>query len=354
MLLPRSLLAIFVVAFSFCAPVQAVQIEGLYSHQSALIGDDESERAQAFAAALAAVIVKLTGGEEALSVPGVDRALARARDFVEGVSYSSIGEAGSGQSQRTITVDLSQALVDSLLGDLGVPIWNINRPSILVWVAVQSSEGERRLMNPETDESMVTALIDFADSRGLPLIFPVLDFEDRRSLSVDNLWDLRTDAINLASARYGADSILAGRIHFTPTGELVGLWQFQFQGEAQVFDGLDSNLQTYLEAPLVRVTEQLADYFALPSAMGFEHKITLRVDGIRSLADYVALFAYVGQLGIVSESSLASLDAERLELNLAVLGDAVRLRELIALDRDLLPIDSTRSERELLHYRWTR
>ena len=189
MLLARSLLAIFVVAFSFCAPVQAVQIEGLYSHQSALIGDDESEREQAFAAALAAVIVKLTGGEEALSVPGVDRALARARDFVEGVSYSNIGEAGSGQSQRTITVDLSQALVDSLLGDLGVPIWNINRPSILVWVAVQSSEGERRLMNPETDESMVTALIDFADSRGLPLIFPVLDFEDRRSLSVDNLWD---------------------------------------------------------------------------------------------------------------------------------------------------------------------
>jgi hypothetical protein len=209
-------------------------------------------------------------------------------------------------------------------------------------------------MNPETDESMVTALIDLADSRGLPLIFPVLDFEDRRSLTVDNLWDLRTDAINLASARYGADSILAGRIHFTPTGELVGLWQFQFQGQAQVFDGLDSNLQTYLEAPLVRVTEQLADYFALPSAMGFEQKITLRVDGIRSLADYVALFAYVWQLGIVSESSLASLDAERLELNLAVLGDAVRLRELIALDRDLLPIDSTRSERELLHYRWTR
>ena len=214
-----------------------------------MTGDDESERAQAFAVALAAVIVKLTGGEEALSVPGVDRALARARDFVEGVSYSNIGEAGSGQSQRTITVDLSQALVDSLLGDLGVPIWNINRPSILVWVAVQSSEGERRLMNPETDESMVTALIDFADSRGLPLIFPVLDFEDRRSLTVDNLWDLRTDAINLASARYGADSILAGRIHFTPTGELVGLWQFQFQGEAQVFDGLDSNLQAYLEAP---------------------------------------------------------------------------------------------------------
>ncbi len=145
--------------------------------------------------------------------------------------------------------------------------------------------------------------------RGLPLLFPVLDFEDRRNLTIDNLWDLRSEAINQASARYGADGILAGRIHFTPTGELVGLWQFQFQGEAQIFDGLDSDLKAYLEAPLRKVTDQLSDYFALPSVSSFERSITLRVDGIRTLADYAALLAYVSQLGIVPESSLASLDA---------------------------------------------
>lgn len=353
-LLARCLAVGLVFGFLFSPAVQAVQIEGLYSHQTQVSGDDEAERAQAFATALAAVIVKLTGGEDALRVPGVDRALSRARDFVEGISYSSVGDAASGQTQRMINVDLSQALVDALLSDLGIPIWNINRPSILVWVAIQSPEGSRRLMNLETDQLMVDSLVNFADSRGLPLLFPVLDFEDRRNLTIDNLWDLRSEAINQASARYGADGILAGRIHFTPTGELVGLWQFQFQGEAQIFDGLDSDLKAYLEAPLRKVTDQLADYFALPSVSSFERSITLRVDGIRTLADYAALLAYVRQLGIVPESSLASLDAERVELNLAVLGDAIRLRELIALDRDLLPIDSTRSETELLHYRWTR
>jgi hypothetical protein len=353
-LLTRCLVAGLISVVLFISSVQAVQVEGLYSHQTEVSGDDETERAQAFATALAAVIVKLTGGEDALLVSGVERAISRARDFVEGISYSSISDTASGQTQRMITVDLSKALVDALLSDLGIPIWNINRPSILVWVAIQSPEGSRRLMNPETDQSMVEALVDFADSRGLPLLFPVLDFEDRRNLTIDNLWDLRSEAINQASARYGADGILAGRIHFTPTGELVGLWQFQFQGEAQIFDGLDSDLNAYLEAPLMKVTDQLSDYFALPSVSSFERSITLRVDGIRTLADYAALLAYVSQLGIVPESSLASLDAERVELNLAVLGDAIRLRELIALDRDLLPIDSTRSETELLHYRWTR
>ena len=46
----------------FSSTAQAVQIEGLYSHQTEVSGDDETARAQAFATALAAVIVKLTGG----------------------------------------------------------------------------------------------------------------------------------------------------------------------------------------------------------------------------------------------------------------------------------------------------
>jgi hypothetical protein len=52
------------------------------------------------------------------------------------------------------------------------------------------------------------------------------------------------------------------------------------------------------------------------------------------------------------------LDAERLELDLIVKGEGTKLSELIALDRDLLPIDTlNRGEVDapsLLHYRWTR
>ncbi len=346
-----------------CAPsASAVQVEGLYSHSLSIVDESDVARNEAYSAALAAVIVKLTGGVVALELPGVDDALDQASDFVEGVSYASTpsaaGANGPESNQRSITVDFSRGLVDALLGRLGIPIWNSNRPSVLVWMAQQDADGQRRHLDPERDLEAVRLLEAFARTRGLPLLFPLLDFEDRQNLSESDLWDLRADQIAVASQRYGADSILSGRLLSTPSGELVGLWQFQFQGEVRLFEGLATELADYLEAPLASVAEQLSRYFALPSALATEQFIRLRVDGIRSLGDYAALLAYVTAIGVVADFSLASLDAERLELDLIVKGEGTKLSELIALDRDLLPIDTlNRGEVDapsLLHYRWTR
>ena len=117
------------------------------------------------------------------------------------------------------------------------------------------------LLNRGQQPGNTQAMRDFAGARGLPIIFPVLDFEDRRSLSENIVWNLDEQAIAAASERYGADSILAGRLHFTASGELVGLWQFLFQEEAEVFDGFDTDLQSYLYDPLNRITTRLAGYF---------------------------------------------------------------------------------------------
>jgi hypothetical protein len=63
----------------------------------------------------------------------------------------------------------------------------------------------------------------------------------------------------------------------------------------------------------------------------------------------------VNNLGLVQSVAAAELDGERLELELGLVGDVVQLYELIALDRDLLPIESSLSRSDsLLHYRWTR
>ena len=149
--------------------------------------------------------------------------------------------------------------------------------------------------------------------------------------------------------------MLAGRVHFTASGELVGLWQFIFQDQSQVFDGFDEALQPYLFAPLDRVTNQLAQYFAIVPAAANLQNVLLRVDGVGDLQAYAALLGYVSSLGLVESVSTASLDGERLELELGLVGDSQQLFELIALDRDLLPISSSQGEDSaVLHYRWTR
>jgi uncharacterized protein len=354
-------------------PSVALQVSGLYSQQIPVTNDGEAERNRAFREALAAVVVKVSGDPRWLENPAIERAIAQAQNYVEATTYISeliqlplednTASADTDEEQfytteqRIISVNFAAAFIDELLADADIPVWDGNRPSVLVWMVLQSSAGDREFLTADSNPEIVKVMQDFAVARGLPIIFPVLDFEDRRTLSENTAWNLDEAAISSASERYGADSILAGRLHFTASGELVGLWQFQFQDEADVFDGFDSELQSYLYEPLNRITTQLAGYFAiLPESIDGE-TIRLRIDGIKNLNAYSALLNYVENLGLVAAVTTAEVDGERIELQLSLVGDTRQLYEQIALDRDLVPINNTLEDSSLatlLHYRWTR
>ncbi len=352
-------------------PTSALQVSGLYNHQAAVNNESDSERSRAFAETFAAVVVKVTGERRWLQHPVIEQALDNAQSYVEAFSYASetiilpeqaaTGDIGTPLSivntieQRVINVSFAAGLIDELLASADIPVWDSNRPSVLVWMVLQNEAGERSLLTADSGPQIIELMQQFAEQRGLPIIFPVLDFEDRQNLSEDSVWTLDQAAISAASQRYGADSILAGRVHFTAGGELVGLWQFIFQDQAEVFDGFDSELQSYLYDPLDRITNQLANYFAIVPESSSQQFVRLRVEGIKNLSAYSALLSYVSNLGMVESIAAAELDGERLELQLGLLGDAGQLFELIALDRDLLPIESSLANTQsVLHYRWTR
>ncbi|MBT8146755.1 MAG: DUF2066 domain-containing protein, partial [Gammaproteobacteria bacterium] len=195
----------------------------------------------------------------------------------------------------------------------------------------------------------------FAELRGLPIIFPVLDFEDRRTVSADSIWTLDEQAIRVASERYAPDSILAGRLLITASGDLVGLWQFIFQDQVDVFDSLDTDLASYIGDPLDRVTTQLARHFAVaPSRSGIE-MARLRIEGIDNLAAYADLVNYLQELVLVDSVAVSTLNGEILELNLSLQGSQQQLFELLGLDRNLTPLGNTGLQgSQVLSYRWIR
>lgn len=352
-------------------PSSALQVTDLYNHRVDVSNQSDSERNRAFAEAFAAVVLKVTGERRWLQHPVIEQALDNAQSYVEAFSYASetivlpvdpaTDDVDTSISlvntveQRVIDVSFAARLIDELLASADIPVWDSNRPSVLVWMVLQNEAGERSLLTADSDPPIIELMHQFAAERALPIIFPVLDFEDRQNLSEDSVWTLDQAAISAASQRYGADSILAGRVHFTATNELVGRWQFIFQDQADVFDGFDNELQAYLYAPLDRITNQLASFFAIVPETSNRQSVRLRVDGIKNLSAYSALLSYVNNLGLVESVAAAELDGERLELQLGLLGDVGQLFELIALDRDLLPIESSLANTpSILHYRWTR
>ena len=367
-------------------PSTSLQVSGLYEHRVMVANESDAERNRAFREALEAVLLKVTGDRRWLRAPVIQQAISNAQSYVEAISYSSEatevsadaidleqGEeifsdpqendvAGLDNSQtreiretRYIDVNFTQSLLDDLLASADIPVWDSNRPSVLVWMALQNNEGERRMLTADSNPEIITFMQKFAAERGLPIIFPVLDFEDRRALTEDAVWALDEDIIRRASERYGADSVLSGRLHFTISGELVGLWQFIFQGQVEVFDGFDEELESYLVEPLDRITNQLASHFALVPETTNQQIVRIQVEGIRDLSEYSALLNYVSGLGLVESVTTTAFEGQLLELQLGLLGNTQQLYELIALDRDLLPVTNTqRLNGSALTYRWTR
>ena len=358
-----------VVALLLFAPMAVgLVVEGLYGHRVIIEDGSDGERERAFEEAFSAVMLKVTGHGRWLDHPDIISARRQAGDFVEAFAYGTEADGNGGSERRYLEVDFAEGPINDLLRNAGIPRWGSNRPSVLVWMVVQDADGERRMLSATSDPETTAIIEAVAAERGLPVIFPLLDFEDLRALSADVLWSLDEAALRAAGERYAADSILAGRMQRTRRGHLTGLWQFIFQDESEVFDGLDSQLDLYLQIPMHRITDQLADYFAPLRLEAEAGLVRLQVEEVANLEAYTALLAYLQGLEPVESVTVGEIDGSRLELRIGLDGDLQQLTEVIALERNLLPTEDSaeraddrprRSSRRgdstpLLSYRWTR
>ncbi len=354
------------------APAQALPVDGLYRFELPVENQSDAERRRAYREALSAVLLKVTGDQRWLQDPLLQSALNNAQSYVQEVGFrtgsrqvaappadndgDALAEAPMVSVPTTfISVRFSSDAIDDLLDSANIPIWDRNRPSVLVWLSVQDSSGRRTLLGSDSEHQIVEIIRQFSQRRGLPLLIPMLDLTDRRNVPADRAWDLDQQAIRLASERYGVDSILSGRLLITPNDDLVGLWQFLFKDSVDTFDGFDQDLERYLEAALDRVTAQLASHYSIVrNTLQSNDRVLLRIDDIRDIASHHTVVSYVRDLSVVRHVAVSRLSPNSLELLVDLSGSRDHFADFINLGRDLQPVADEAGEPDLLHYRWTR
>lgn len=357
-LLPRPSLLLICVLLSGLfgsVPAHALLVQGLYEQEIAVQGQGDAERIRAYREGLTSVILKITGEERHLRNAAVERAVRDAQSYVQEVSYRT---DSTGTEPRTfISVSFDSALVNQMLMSSGVPVWDRDRPAVLLWLSVQNATGARELLSADSEHPMLEIVREFSRVRGLPVLIPLMDLEDRRNLPADVAWSLDETAIRTASARYGADAILSGRLLESPNGDLVGLWQFLFRDRAETFDAFERDLSVYTLGTLNRITAQLASHFAFNSMEAPANtRVTVRVEGMDSATDYVNLMAYMDNLAVVDTVAAALLDGSEIELNVRLSSSPFLFTEFISLGRDLQPLEvpGQTPEQGVLHFRWVR
>jgi uncharacterized protein len=344
---------------SWSVALDAAEVTGLYDAAIPIPSrDNERERQQAYGVALREVLLKLTGRQDTLENPEVNRGIANAQAYVESWTYRTVpASSPEGGEQLLLHVGFFPSEIQNLLNTARIPIWPQNRPETLLWIVFQDELGARVMFgtSAENNIEVMQPLKEAAEKRGLPLLLPLLDFTDQRTLTIEQLWNFDQVAIRQASMRYGNESILALRIFRSISGETISKGQYLFRDQVLELNFVEDSLQPVVEGSINLVAEQLASYYAvLLSGAEGSTEVIMTVDGVKGLKDYAELMQYANNMTTVDKVDLMSVENGAVQLRLFTSGQLRQLIEGIALDRKMAPVDeATRTGAGIaMHYVW--
>jgi uncharacterized protein len=323
----------------FCAPAFGQRVD-LYQADVLVVDQSQKERNQAVVDGLAEVVVRASGQPRVLENPQVIEAFERASNYLVEWRYETTKETltidGRELPAWRLVLRYSGNAVGKLLRDLRLPIWPANRPSLLVWLVVDSLEGRRRVSAFSAPE--ILALTEAsAKRRGIPLIKPLMDLEDQVALSVEALWSMEETAVRQASERYNPDSILVGRLTETSGGQWRAGWLLQHRGRTAGFDSAGRELADVVASGIDQVANHFFQLYGIMPREGASEALVFQVDGVDDFARYTQVMDYLQNLAVIRRYDLVAVREASLLLYIYPAGDMALLRDALALDERLVP-----------------
>jgi len=207
-------------------------------------------------------------------------------------------------------------------------------------MVIQDELGERQLLGSTAGNfPAIQGLLETeASNRALPLLLPVLDIEDRRAVTADDIWNMDVGKLLSASDRYQSESILAIRVFRTLGGEVLGKSSYLFRNQVLEVEMYEEPVEEFITASVALATNELSSYYAvLLSGTDSNIEVRLTVEGVKNAEDYAGLLEYVSGLTDVNAYQVSSVSNETIQLTLYTGGQLRQLVETIALNRSLLP-----------------
>jgi hypothetical protein len=331
-------------------PAHAREAEGLYQAEVPVKGQGRDERLTVYPAALAQVVVKLTGDRSAPQSPRLAKALGSAQNMVQQYSYQELAlPALKGQGySRLLLVQFDEKALNQVLVAAGLPLWGRTRPDLLVLLAVE--DGASRMLLAANDVTAAGlewggALDANARRRGLPLLLPALDGAEQKRLGFADLWNNVRPPIMDAAKRYGANAVLVGRINRQGSG-WQGRWSLYQGEEVQHWAANGSDQNSVVAAGIDAVADRFGQRYAQLMTAGTADQLALQVADVSTLADYARVQHYLLSLDLVTKAQVAKVEGDAVLFLLDLRGDLNSLDRAIALGGTLRRATATATATE--------
>ena len=335
--------------------VAAIKVSGLYEAEIIVNSQSSDNRLAAIRACLGMVLVKLTGVRQTSGATALAPLLGQAEKFVQEYRYRELEPAlpaSSGPAPApgwSLAVKFNEDNLNSSLRDLGLPVWDKERPSILVWLALERSN--RRVFAESGNAPELLAIVEeAARRRGVSILFPLHDLDDQAQIQPGDLWLGFHEHILAASARYQPDVVLVAVVNSPVPGVWEGRWRsygnsgldYEWTTESDLPDGA-------LEEGIDDFVDTLASKFVRSGNDTLVGEVEITVGAVASVEHYARLLGYLESLSSVSSIHVKEVRTGEVTLALSAHGGEQAVVRTISLGRTLEPVESVDGHYYLLN-----
>ncbi len=316
---------LLILAPAFCL---SIEVKNLYDVEIPVTSRESTERIQAFRQALASVLIRITGNNAIATKREVASLFKNPDRYVQQYRYVVTGED---VSPLLLLVSFEGEALERDLTKVGQPIWGKERPAVLLWLAVQERRSRYLLGEGHSDQQSMESIQMTAEQRGVPLMFPLLDLQDRNQVSVADIIGEFDDRIRQASGRYSPDTIVIARATALNDGFWRAHWRMYFGDQSTEWISQGTQITDALVEGVNQLATELSNRLAVNFGALRDSSVILTVDGVDTLEDYARLYAYLASLSPVSSFRPYRIESSQMSYWLQLRGDPLALERLIEL-----------------------
>lgn len=316
----------FLLFCSFSFTAHAAILKNLYQASFPVPNDTQKLSQTNVEKAYENVLIKVSGNPNIATLSAIRATFIEASIYIQSYGFNPRKPTTQNTDPVLLTVNFDPKSINQVLRQANQAIWGKKRPSILVWLSVQTPTGTT-MINSETQSDISTSVLQDADARGIPLILPLMDLQD---ISAKTLEDLL--------ARYSASGVLQGRIISPSPDKWHGQWELILNQQKINWTTTGTSSAQVIAAAVNRVTNTMVNQFAVLSGAGLDSWVTIKVIGIKNLSDYANVMKILRDLTPVLKTEVVKVDASDLVLKLDVAGGSQGLMNAMGGQKKFAPV----------------
>ena len=208
---------------------------------------------------------------------------------------------------RNVLVSLDGDSIQEVLIEAGVSLWSIDRPTIMIFLAIESAMGEREIVVSDYGHRVFSystgidknlnikdQIKSVARERGISVVFPDMNEDERKIINYSDIWAGFIDRMLEVSGRYNASNVLTAKVRKDELSDIE--WVFFFGRDTLKFS---ANLNHAIH----HVANEMAERYQYSGRIPLKDMV-LNFTKIESIDDLAVIDLILKSSSMISDYSI--------------------------------------------------